>query len=213
MKKALLISVILISLLFLAVTEVEAQDDLGVGFYGEGIFTTFADEDLEDDEIDLTTGFGFKGGGEINIDPGLVGAVEFARLTASDTVEDEFQEGETSININAIRGNAGINILEFANADGEEELSVVLKGGLGYYFGEMEVEANGMSFTFDLESSLGFLVGGEVKHEIIEGLNIKGGTAYRFLETTAEIDDEFVEEPEDVDFGGLELSAGLSYEF
>lgn len=222
MKNIILIPVISLGLFLLPVTEADIQafDSLEIGVYGESIFTTFAfpaevfeGEDFEDEDFEIAADlpFGFKFGGEANFEPGIYGAVEFASLNASATFEDRFTE-KIAVTMNGFRGNAGINIIEIANL-GNEFPDVIFKGGAGYYTGEMETTFNSLDFTFDLENSLGFLFGGEVRYEVIQNLNIRGGAAYRVLETAPALAENLPGEPENLNFGGLELSAGASFEF
>jgi len=221
MKNLLLTSLIVCGLVFTPIIGVNAQE--AGSLYGGVYYTTLADTDLdtEGDELslDLTSGFGFNAGGEMQMTPEFGVAAEFSRIFVSDS--DSITEtgggvtatGEVEANlpVNAIRGNAVLNLNELMEQENLPDIKI--KGGAGYYFGELdfegEVTVNGETYEEYSESEdlsgFGFRIGASVEQEVTDDFSVKGDIGYRILDLENGGDD--------VNANGVELGAGVAYSF
>ena len=221
MKKIMLISLLSLGLVFAPLLGVHAQEN-DINIYSGAYYTSFADSELADldDElnIDLSSGIGFKVGGEIGIVPEFGISGEYSRIFNSDsTSETMFFDGEevdmnidVNMPINTIRGAALLNIHELMEQDNIP--SIKLSGGLGYYFGEMEVTAEATANEItetETESEdfsgIGFKFDIAIEQEVADNFNVNGDIGYRILDLENG-DDDF-------NANGLELGAGISYSF
>ncbi|MGM0502806.1 MAG: hypothetical protein ACQERJ_09770 [Bacillota bacterium] len=94
-----------------------------------------------------------------------------------------------------------------------------ISAGIGYYKGELSVKErsqnkiNGTFYQYkisgktDLEEDFGFKVGVSTDYPLSDNLSLLGNLNYRKLELDIE------DSSESVDFDGVELKAGLTYEF
>lgn len=221
MKKIMLISLLSLVLVFAPLLGVNAQEN-DINIYSGAYYTSFADSELADldDElnIDLSSGIGFKVGGEIKIVPEFGISGEYSRIFNSDsTSETMFFDGEevdmnidVNMPVNTIRGAAILNVHELMEQ--ENIPSIKLSGGLGYYFGEMEVTAEATANEItetETESEdfsgIGFKFDIAIEQEVADNFNVNGDIGYRILDLENG-DDDF-------NANGLELGAGVSYSF
>ncbi len=196
-KILLVATLILFISSFMIMGTTYAQEDFNLR--GGVTYTTLSDDDVQEG---LDRGFGFYVGGEYPLTDFLKGIVQHERYYFSQTFT---YNGITAvkINLNAIVGLLSLDLMD------EEEISFALMGGPGYYFGKISAEEEGTTLSWNLKPSFGFKFGAGIDYPMQENLSFNASGFYRMLETTiADMDDL-----EDGDFSGLEISGGLIYNF
>lgn len=231
MKRGILVAVMVLSFVMvtsfmvsgvLADEHMEDETLSDMSIYGGAYYTTFADSDLDELEeeldLDLSSGFGIKAGGEMAITPEFGLAAEYTRIFNSDSVSDTFEEDEQTVDvdidismpINALRGDAVLYVSQFIEQENVPEIK--LTGGAGYYFGEMKFEftaTDGIEEYSETEtedySGLGIKLGLSVEQEVADDFSVRGDLGYRILDL------EIVDD--DLNANGLEVGGGVAYSF
>ncbi len=183
-----------------------------------GNFTTFADEDvlnreieLTDEEnlqLDMTSGGGFTLGGNIELEPGIFitarGGVIFASDSDRTIVEDSAETINAELMLASLHFKGQINLAEFSQM--YELPDILLTGGPGYYLGSGEITSTADAFVDeDLEGgSFGLTLGTGLRHNLDNNLAVRANIGYRLLEIGFD---------QHTNLSGVKLSAGFIYNF
>lgn len=227
MKKLTVLFIFTVFLLF-SVTLVGFAGDLEV--IGGFTYTTIDSDDLDDlvdsfnnsleeeasrseelhgydidiskvDKIDSASGFYLGGRLPINEKVKIGGYYEYFNADSEGKVKyldfDEEIKLKMEIPVNGLVGIASYNINDY----------LAVNGGLGYYFGEIEIKTGSLSIMKTDLNGLGFKLGTDLNFPLSEKISIIGAANYRIL--TLEADDF----DEDINFNGLEFKGGISCKF
>ncbi len=189
----------ILTLFFALVLVTSTSWGMGVEGFGGVSYNFFLDEELRED---VGGGFGFFLGGKYEAleDLKVIGQYEMIRASGTDA------EGDVYLNLHGLVGMVSYDIFS------EEEFTLYMKGGPGYYFGSMGVIVEGFDLGFGLEPGLGLKVGGGAEYEVTPDVKILGDLSYRWFTTKLDIDNEELE-MEEGNFSGLDISLGASYSF
>ncbi|MTI59486.1 MAG: porin family protein [Firmicutes bacterium] len=151
------------------------------------------------DKIDSGSGFYLGGRLPINENIKIGGYYEYFNADTEGKVKsldfDEEIKIEMEIPVNGLVGIASYNINDY----------LAVNGGLGYYFGEIEIKTGPFSIMKTDLNGLGFKLGTDLNYPLNEKISIIGAANYRIL--TLEADDYY---DDDIDFNGFEFKGGIS---
>ncbi|MFW6270307.1 MAG: outer membrane beta-barrel protein [Bacillota bacterium] len=194
MKKVFLIGFLTLLLAgTLSLGNVQAQVDEfdveNLALRGGLAYTTLGDNDGLDQDVP-DSGRVFYLGTEYTVDDFSSVIAQYENISASNSVD---------ISASGLAGQYAYEVYTVDNYDFNFDIAV--KGGAGYYF-------SGEYGDDDLESSFGFKAGAGLISELQEDMDLNFDILYRSLEMDIDNDNNNY-----LDLSGLELSAGVTYNF